>query len=112
MEVGKPRYIEELAEWYTECLKIAEQKVNEQYPNLAATDKRKMIKQTARAVLPNATETKIMVTGNARTWRHFLNMRATVYADAEIRQMALNILDILQIESPIIFGDYEKENRC
>src|SRR5205823_5552384 len=31
--------------------------------------RRKMAREAARAVLPNATETKIVVTGNARAWR-------------------------------------------
>ena len=39
------------------------------------TDRRKAIRQAARAVLPNATETKIFVTGNVRAWRHFIEMR-------------------------------------
>jgi len=33
------------------------------------TLRRKMARQAARAVLPNATETKIVVTANARAWR-------------------------------------------
>ena len=61
----------------------------------------------ARSVLPNATETKIFVTGNVRAWRHFIEMRATRYADWEIRALALKVLDLLQREAPIMFGDFE-----
>ena len=50
----------------------------------SATDRRKAIRQAARSVLPNATETKIFVTGNVRAWRHFIEMRATPFADWEI----------------------------
>ena len=42
-----------------------------------ATLRRKRARQTARSVLPNAAETKIVVTGNARAWRHFLEMRGS-----------------------------------
>ena len=73
----------------------------------SATDRRKAIRQAARSVLPNATETKIFVTGNVRAWRHFIEMRATPYADWEIRALALQVLDLLQREAPIMFGDFE-----
>ena len=73
----------------------------------SATDRRKAIRQAARSVLPNATETKIFVTGNVRAWRHFIEMRATRYADWEIRALALQVLDLLQREAPIMFGDFE-----
>ena len=72
-----------------------------------STDRRKAIRQAARAVLPNATETKIFVTGNVRAWRHFIEMRAAPFADWEIRSLALQVLNILQRESPIMFGDFE-----
>src|SRR4051795_8344305 len=42
-----------------------------------ATLRRKQARQAARAVLPNATETRIVVTGNYRAWRHFVAMRAS-----------------------------------
>ena len=71
------------------------------------TDRRKAIRQAARAVLPNATETKIFVTANVRAWRHFIEMRASAYADAEIRRLALLILDVLKAETPLLFGDFD-----
>jgi thymidylate synthase (FAD) len=69
--------------------------------------RRKMARQAARSVLPNATETKIFVSANARAWRHFIEMRASAQAETEIRAVAVNILRILQTEAPAIFGDYE-----
>jgi thymidylate synthase (FAD) len=70
------------------------------------TLRRKRARETARAVLPNCTETKIFVTGNARAWRHFLELRGSIHADAEIQRLAIAVLDVLQAESPNIFGDY------
>ena len=70
------------------------------------TDRRKAIRQAARAVLPNATETKIFITANVRAWRHFIEMRGAPFADWEIRRLALAILEILQKEAPLLFGDF------
>jgi thymidylate synthase (FAD) len=57
-------------------------------------------------VLPNATETRIVVTGNYRAWRHFIAMRATEHADVEIRQVAVACLRQLQRVAPSVFGDF------
>src|SRR4030095_5332702 len=46
--------------------------------------RRKQARQAARSVLPNAIETRIVVTGNYRAWRHFIAMRASESADVEI----------------------------
>jgi thymidylate synthase (FAD) len=75
----------------------------------SATDHRKAIRQAARAVLPNATETKIFVTANVRAWRHFIEMRGASYADWEIRGLAIRVLEILQQEAPLLFGDFTIE---
>lgn len=71
-----------------------------------STLRRKRARETARSVLPNCTETKIFVTGNARSWRHFLELRGSIHADAEIQRLAIAVLDVLQAESPNLFGDY------
>ena len=70
------------------------------------TLRRKMARQAARAVLPNATETKIFVTANARGLRNFIELRANEHAETEIRKVAVKVLKIMQKESPSIFGDY------
>ena len=71
------------------------------------TARRKRAREAARSVLPNATETKIFVTANARALRHFIELRGSRHADAEIRKLALAVLRIMQKEAPNIFGDYE-----
>lgn len=75
--------------------------------DMNVTERRKAARQAARAVLPNATETKIVVTGNARAWREFIEKRNTKFADPEIRKLAQEILIRLKIESPELFGDME-----
>ncbi len=74
---------------YTELLTKLEAKFADQ-PN--AVLRRKQARQAARAVLPNATETRIVVTGNYRAWRHFIAMRASEHADVEIRRLAIACL--------------------
>jgi len=77
-------------------------------PNCTQTERKKIVRQAARSVLPNATETKIFVTANARALRHFLEMRGSRHAEFEIRKLANKLLDVLVQESPLLFGDYEK----
>jgi thymidylate synthase (FAD) len=71
------------------------------------TLRRKLARQAARSVLPNATETKIFVTANARALRHFIELRGSRHAEVEIRKLAIKVLQIMQKESPHIFGDYQ-----
>ena len=70
------------------------------------TLRRKQARQAARAVLPNATETRIVVTGNYRAWRHFIALRATEQADVEIREVAIECLRQLQGIAPNVFNDF------
>jgi thymidylate synthase (FAD) len=70
------------------------------------TLRRKQARQAARAVLPNATETRIVVTGNYRAWRHFVAMRATEHADVEIRALAVECLRELQKVAGNVFADF------
>lgn len=70
------------------------------------TLRRKLARQAARSVLPNATETKIFVTANARSLRHFIELRCNEHAETEIRIVAAKFLDLLQEAAPNMFGDY------
>ncbi len=69
--------------------------------------RRKMAREAARAVLPNATETKIVVTANARAWRTMLELRSSEGAELEIRRLAVMLLRLLQTEAPGFFSDFE-----
>jgi len=74
------------------------------------TDKvhrRKLAREAARSVLPNATEVKIVVSGNARAWRTMLELRTSEGAELEIRRMAIACLRVLQREAPALFSDFE-----
>lgn len=69
--------------------------------------RRKMAREAARGVLPNSTETKIVVTGNARAWRTMLELRSSEGAELEIRRLAVQVLRVLQVEAPGFFSDFE-----
>src|SRR6202165_2764695 len=75
----------------------------------ARTDLRKKVQQSARSVLPNETEAPMVVTGNARAWRHVIEMRASPHAETEIRELAVRIFLCLRLVDPILFGDYTLE---
>ena len=60
-------------------------------------------------MLPNATETMIFVTANARALRHFIELRGSEFAETEIRLVALEFLRIMQKEAPNLFKDYRIE---
>lgn len=79
-------------------------------PREQRTAYRKRAREAARSVLPNATETKIVMTMNVRTLRHFLEMRASRHADVEIRKLGNAIYKIVVEDSPILFGDYKLED--
>jgi thymidylate synthase (FAD) len=72
----------------------------------ARTDLRKKVQQAARSLLPNEAEAPIVVTGNVRAWRHFLEMRANEHAETEIRALAMAAYHCLVQCEPLLFGDY------
>ena len=92
---------------YIELTAKLADKIERQNPELSKTDRRKAARQAARSVLPNATETKIFVTVNARALRHFLHLRGSIHAEDEIRRVALLLHEIVARESPNFFADFE-----
>lgn len=69
--------------------------------------RRKMAREAARGVLPNSTETKIVMTANARAWRTMLELRSSEGAELEIRRFAVTALRLMQDEAPGFFSDFE-----
>ncbi|HEX5727307.1 MAG TPA: FAD-dependent thymidylate synthase [Longimicrobiaceae bacterium] len=91
-------------EAYRRLLDALRERVGDSGP---VTMRKKRARQAARSVLPNSAETKIVVTGNARAWRHFCEMRGSGTAEVEIRRLAVAVLRALQEEAPHIFRDME-----
>ncbi|WP_433224449.1 FAD-dependent thymidylate synthase [Microtetraspora malaysiensis] len=67
---------------------------------------RKQAREAARAVLPNMAETRIVVTGNHLAWRDFIRQRWSVAADAEMREVAGEILGQLRRLAPDSYQDF------
>lgn len=61
--------------------------------------------EQARAVLPTCLKTELVMTMNAREWRHFLKMRLDKAAQKEIRDLAQMILDQFREKYPVFFED-------
>jgi len=70
---------------------------------------RKQVREAARAVLPNSTATAIVVTGNHRAWRDVIKKRWHVAADAEIRELAGELLNQLREVAPNTYQDIPTE---
>jgi len=98
--------IENIIENYKLILEKLKEKVSEKYPNLNQVMRKKLVRQTARSILPNATETKIFITANARALRHFIELRGSLNADVEMRKVAVKMLRLMKTEAPNIFNDY------
>lgn len=61
--------------------------------------------EDARYILPNATETKIIMTMNARELLHFFGLRCCQRAQWEIREMSIEMLRLVRKIAPVIFRD-------
>ena len=63
----------------------------------------KMAIEDARYVLPNACETKLMVTMNARSLYNFFRLRCCNRAQWEIRELAWQMLRLCREAAPVLF---------
>lgn len=82
-----------------EYLKIFKDNFKKEYNDLE-----KEAIEDARYVFPNATETKIVVTMNARTLMHFFSLRCCNRAQWEIRNLADEMLTQVYKVAPAIFA--------
>lgn len=86
----------EMAEKYQEFMKTVQDFYNEMVDA-------GVHKEDARYILPNAAETKIVVTMNARSLLNFFELRCCTRAQWEIRQLADKMLQLVRKEAPILF---------
>lgn len=75
--------------------------------NNQSKEAKRAILSAARSVLPNATETKIVVTANARAIRHFLQLRGAIEGDVEMRQVSKLLYDVIMRDAPALVPDFE-----
>lgn len=114
---NRPEYIERFKtdistvhQLYLKWAGIAGEIIDEHFPHLQGTDRRKNMRQAARGFLPNATETKMLFTCNVRALRHIVENRASVHADMEIRGLAVKMFKIAKEQAPFLFQDYKIES--
>jgi thymidylate synthase (FAD) len=94
----------ELARYFRDFMN----KAQEAYSHIVSRLNEKGLKgeeanQDARFILPNACETKIIITMNARELLHFFKQRCCNRAQWEIRSMAINMLRLVSRTAPAIF---------
>src|SRR5439155_26914198 len=69
--------------------------------------RRKRVREAARCVLPNMTETQVVVSGNHRAWREFFAKRGAPEVDAEMREVAVAIFaEVAQPIAPAVYQDF------
>ena len=82
-----------MSRWYDEWL----ERLNTAFPS-------EKNEEDARFVLPNACETRLVMTMNARELHHFFELRCCNRAQWEIRHLADAMLAICKEEAPDLFG--------
>lgn len=80
--------------WYRDWLDVL---------SVAAGQDGDPVKEDARFVLPNAAETKMVVSMNARELHHFFNLRCCNRAQWEIRTLATEMLRLVKGVAPVLF---------
>ncbi|MGE6387599.1 FAD-dependent thymidylate synthase [Pseudomonas sp. NPDC078416] len=75
--------------------------------HLSVKEQQRHSRSMARSVLPNATHTTIMITGNARAWRHLLSIRGAIAGDTEMREYCIAIYHLLLEACPSLFSGFE-----
>ena len=70
---------------------------------------RKEAREAARAVLPNCAPVSIVLSGNMRAFRDIFGKRYSNHADAEIRELAMELLSQLRLIAPASFQDFSEE---
>jgi thymidylate synthase (FAD) len=107
------KFIERINRTYREYLDLAKDltRLQEQgstsLRGIKKSDARKKIQQLARMLLTHEVEAPLVMTGNVRSWRHFIEMRASEHADTEMRILAFRIFQVMTSLEPLFFEDYE-----
>ncbi len=112
-DVATPLYTEAMnASWryYEQLTEVLYNKHLEQFLQSGIDEKtakskaQKTAIEDARYVLPNACETKLMMTMNVRSLRNFFGLRCCNRAQWEIKEMAWQMLDLCKSVAPALFA--------
>lgn len=97
--------IEEIRDGYQSMANRLQSEGDGQLPPKEA---RRALRSAARSVLPNATETKMVFSANARSIRHFLTMRGAIMGDLEMRIVSDRLYALMMAEAPVLLSDFER----
>ena len=103
LEVIKPISLKEGTDAYAKWL-IAMFETSQTYAKLMDLG---VGKDIARSVLPICTKTELVITANAREWRHIIEQRSSKHAHENIREVSKLLLDELMGILPVLFEDLE-----
>lgn len=110
---AKEIYLKSMGDSHQNYLKLAdilEKKYFDQFlsQGLANSEARRISEkraiEDARFVLPNACDTKMVVTMNARSLNHFFKMRCCNRAQWEIQDVATKMLMLVREVAPVLFA--------
>ena len=85
--------------------KLAYTKLKQTLESSGKIEDKNTIRSIARSLLPNATETKLVMTANARELRHLIKLRGSRFCDDEMRRFIAGLLEKLKNESSVLFSD-------
>ncbi|ATN93970.1 thymidylate synthase [Mycobacterium phage Kumao] len=105
-EIAQPHVLGILAKAHADALDAYEELVK---AFSAEGLPRKQAREAARAVIPNMTDSPMVVTGNHRAWRYVIQKRWHEAADAEIRTLAGELLRQLREIAPNTYQDLPEE---
>src|SRR6266478_1872294 len=100
---GHPGAVEvwsELVDLSKSAYKAIQEQIDLSPQKLSTKENRRAVRSAARSVLPNATETKILLTANARAIRHFLEVRGNIPGDIEMLRVSALLLELMRAEAP------------
>jgi len=103
------RSVKVAKETYRNIFKFLWETERESNNDLERKEIKRAIHSTSRSILPNATETKIVATANARSIRYFLKVRGSIPGDEEMRRVSVELLGLLLSEAPAFFSDFRIE---
>lgn len=92
---------------YSRLINALEKDFAESNSDVDKTVVRKIVRSSARSVLPSSTETMLMWTINARSLRNYLELRCSEFAEDEIKKVANQIFILAKEAFPAGFEDYE-----
>lgn len=70
-------------------------------------ERKKRTNEAARSVLPGCAETKLVWSANVQSLRFIIQTRGTIYADLEIRRLAVALLEKVKQYTSYLFADLD-----